>query len=161
MKTLFLVRHAKASRDDVSLSDRQRPLNERGLDDAAAMGKRLARHRVRPDLMLSSPAVRALKTAQLIAAEIGYPRKHILVDDQLYAARLEDLLSVIHGTDTKIDRLMLFGHNPEFSELASRLAGQPVDLPTCAVAEFTYDGGSWPDVGLARPARFTLEQLKK
>jgi phosphohistidine phosphatase len=161
MKTLYLVRHAKSSRDDPTLSDRDRPLNERGLDDASAMGKRLAKHKVKPDLMVSSPALRALTTAQRIAGEIGYPRKHVLVDDQLYAARVDDLLAVVRDTDEKIDRLMLFGHNPEFSGLASRLAGQSVDMSTCAVAEFDYDSRSWSDVGVAEPARFALEQPKR
>lgn len=161
MKTLYLVRHAKSSRDDPTLNDRDRPLNARGLDDASAMGKRLAKQRVKPDLIVSSPALRALTTAQQIAAEIGYPRKHILVDDQLYAARVADLLATIHDTDQKIGHLMLFGHNPEFSELASRLAGRPVDMATCAMAEFDYDSRSWSDVGVAVPTRFALEQPKR
>lgn len=161
MKTLYLVRHAKASRDDPALPDRERPLDERGLHDAAKMGKRLAKHHAKPDLIVSSPALRALKTAQLVAGEIGYPRKHVLVEDLLYAARVADLLAVIHDTDAKIDRLMLCGHNPEFSELASRLAGEQVELSTCAVAVFVYDGKSWADVGAAaKLERFTLEQPK-
>ena len=86
MKTLYLVRHAKSSRHDPSLSDRDRPLDERGKQDAPKMGQRLAKRDVRPDLLLSSPAVRALTTAQLIAEEVGYKRKDIVVDDRLYAS---------------------------------------------------------------------------
>jgi len=157
MKTLFLVRHAKASRDDASLADRDRPLAKRGLDDASAMGKRMARRKALPGLIVSSPALRALTTAQRIAAELGYPRKHILVDDSLYAAEVEDLLAVIHDTDPKVERLMLCGHNPEFSALASRLAGTAVDMATCAVAEFDYDGRSWADVGAIAPARTAFD----
>ncbi|HEU5294198.1 MAG TPA: histidine phosphatase family protein [Burkholderiaceae bacterium] len=161
MKTLYLVRHAKSSRDDPTLADRDRPLTDRGRDDAPVIGKRLARRRVLPDLIVSSPALRALTTAQLIAAEVGYPRKHIVVDDQLYAAGVDDLLAVIQGTDDKIDRLMLFGHNPEFSDLASRLAGHLLDMPTCSVAEFDYDSRSWSDVGAREPARTALEAPKR
>ena len=75
MKTLFLVRHAKSSRDDPSLPDRDRPLDDRGKRDAPTMGKRLAKRDVKPDLLLSSPALRALTTAQLMAEEVGYKRK--------------------------------------------------------------------------------------
>ena len=86
MKTLFLVRHAKSSRDDPSLPDRDRPLDDRGKQDGPKMGKRLAKRDVKPDLLLSSPALRALTTAQLIAEEIGYKLKDIVVDDRLYAS---------------------------------------------------------------------------
>ena len=157
MKTLYLVRHAKASRDDPALPDRERPLDERGLHDAARMGKRLAKHHVKPDLIVSSPALRALTTAQRIAAEIDYPRKHVLVDDSLYAAHVDDLLAVIHDTDPKVERLLLCGHNPEFSALASRLAGASIDLATCALAAFDYDSRSWADVGTIEPARAAFD----
>ncbi|HET7526739.1 MAG TPA: histidine phosphatase family protein [Burkholderiaceae bacterium] len=161
MKTLYLVRHAKSSRDDPTLADRDRPLNDRGLDDAPEMGKRLAKRRVDPDLIVSSPAARALKTAQLIAAEIGYECANIVIEERLYAAPVDDLLSVIRATDKKVDRLMLCGHNPEFSDLATRLAGEPIDMPTCAVAEFAYDDARWSDVGTVKPSRTGLEKPKK
>jgi phosphohistidine phosphatase len=129
MKTLFLVRHAKSSRDDPSLPDRERPLDDRGKRDAPKMGKRLAKRDVKLDLLVSSPALRALKTAHLIAEEIGYKRKDIVVDDRLYASSPDDLLAVIRALDTKLDRVMLVGHNPEFSDLAHRLSARS---STCA-----------------------------
>jgi phosphohistidine phosphatase len=161
MKTLFLVRHAKSSRDDPSLPDRERPLNARGLHDAPAMGKRLAKRRVQPDLMVSSPATRAWTTAQLIAAEIGYEVKAIVVDERLYAARVENLLAFVRALDSDADSVMLFGHNPEFSELAARLSGQNVDMSTCAVAEISFDAKSWSDVGTVEAARCTLDKPHK
>jgi phosphohistidine phosphatase len=161
MRTLYLVRHAKASRDDPSLSDRERPLTERGLDDAPKAGKRLARHGAQPDLIVCSPAARALATAQLIAAELGYARAGIVVDDALYAAGVDDLLAVIGDTDKHVVRLMLCGHNPEFSDLASRLAGRIVDMPTCAVAQFEFDAPSWSDIGARDPLRFTLDKPER
>ena len=103
---------------------------------------------------------RVAKTAQLVAAEIGYQQKGIAVEERLYAAPVDDLLAVIRATDKNVDRLMLFGHNPEFSDLASHLAGEPIDMPTCAVAEFAYDGASWSDVGATAPARTALETRK-
>jgi phosphohistidine phosphatase len=95
MKTLFLVRHAKSSRDDPSLPDRERPLDDRGKRDAPKMGKRLAKRDAKLDLLVSSPALRALTTAHLIADEMGYKRKDIVVDDRLYASSPDDLLAVI------------------------------------------------------------------
>ena len=161
MKTLFLVRHAKSSRDDPSLPDRDRPLDDRGRQDAPKMGKRLAKRDVKPDLLVSSPALRALTTAQLIAEEIGYKRKDIVVDDRLYASSPDGLLAVIRALDKKLDRVMLVGHNPEFTALAHRLSSEIIDMPTSAVAEFSFDTKAWADVGEVEPAKSMLDYPKK
>ena len=161
MKTLFLVRHAKSSKDDPTLADRDRPLADRGLKEAPKMGKRLAKRDVKPDLLVSSPALRALTTAQLIADEIGCERKDIVVDDRLYASSADALLAVIRELDKKFDRVMLFGHNPEFADLAHRLSSDIVDMPTCAVAEFRFDTTKWSDVGTIEPVQSTLDQPAK
>ena len=121
------------------------------------MGKRLAKRHVKPDLLVSSPALRALTTAQLIADEIGYARKDITVDERMYASSADALLAVIRALDKKLDRVMLFGHNPEFTELAHRLSGEIVDMPTCAVAEFRFDTKKWSDIGKVEPVESTLE----
>ena len=160
MKTLFLVRHAKSSRDDASLPDRERPLNDRGLHDAPMMGQRLSRSGVKPDRLVSSPALRALTTARLIADAIGYPRRDIAVDDRLYESSPERLLGVIRGLDDKLDRVMLFGHNPTFVELAHRLAPEITDMPTCAVAELGFDTRAWADIGVLDPAKVKLHTPK-
>ncbi len=161
MKTLFLVRHAKSSRDDPSLPDRDRPLNDRGKQDAPTMGKRLAKRDLKPDLLMSSPALRALTTAQLIAEEVGYKRKDIVVDDRLYTSSPDDLLAVIRVLDKRLDRVMLFGHNPEFTDLAHRLSSEIVDMPTSAVAEFSFDTKAWSDVGEVEPVKALLDYPKK
>jgi phosphohistidine phosphatase len=161
MKTLFLVRHAKSSRDDPALPDKDRPLNGRGKRDAPKMGKRLAKRHVRPDLILSSSARRALKTAKIIAKELGYKQKDIVVDDRLYAVGADDLLRVIGGLDDKQNCVMLFGHNPELTELAHRLSSRITGMPTCAVAEFTFDAKSWSNIGKGKPSSATLDYPKQ
>ena len=80
MKTLFLIRHAKSNWADAALPDKDRPLNDRGQRDAPKMGERLAKRAVKPDLILSSPATRALKTAEIIAKTLDYRRKDIVVN---------------------------------------------------------------------------------
>jgi phosphohistidine phosphatase len=161
MKTLFLVRHAKSSKDDPSLADRDRPLADRGRKDAPEMGKRLAKRGVKPDLLMSSPALRALTTAQLMADEIGIGRDEIAVEERLYASSADGLLAVIRGLDKKAESAMLFGHNPEFTELARRLSPAIDPMPTCAVAEFRFDTEKWSDVGALEPAQAKLEQPRK
>jgi phosphohistidine phosphatase len=161
MKTLFLVRHAKSSRDDPALSDQERPLNDRGMRDAPRMGERLAARDVKPDLILSSPALRALATAELIARKLDYKVKDIVVDRRLYAAAADDLLEVIHELGDKPQRVMLFGHNPELTDLAHRLSSRITDLPTCTVAEFSFDTKLWSKVGRQEPAEVTLHHPKR
>ncbi len=157
MKTLFLVRHAKSSRDDPSLPDRQRPLDDRGRHDASKMGKRLTDRGVEPDLLVSSPALRALTTAQLIADEIGYKRKDIVVDERIYASSPDNLLAVICILDNGLDCVMLVGHNPEFTNLAHRLSNTIIDMPTCAVVEFRFDVIAWADVAEIGPAKVGMD----
>jgi phosphohistidine phosphatase len=147
MKTLFLIRHAKSSWDEPKLTDRQRPLAARGKRDARRLGKRLAKRYRRPDLMVSSPAVRALKTARLVNRKLDC--QLIAVDARLYACKSSDLLRVIHQLDERHKRVMLFGHNPELSALARRFSDEIQHLPTCAAARFKFDTSSWTAVGRA------------
>ena len=160
MKTLFLIRHAKSSWGDTALPDKDRPLNDRGRRDAPKIGERLAKRDVKPDLILSSPAMRALKTAEIIAKKLDYRRKDIVVDDRFYAVAADDLLDVIRKLDDKLERVMLFGHNPELTELAHRLSSKITHMPTCAVAEFTFDAKSWSKIGKVKPAKVALDYPK-
>lgn len=147
MKTLILVRHAKSNHDNPALSDRERPLNDRGRQEAVLMGQRLAKRHVKPDIIISSPAVRALATAQAIARKLDYDFRYIDIDERLYAGTADVLLSVVCSLNKKVDCVMLFGHNPEISKFAGRLLGETCDLPTCALAEFRYETKVWCDVG--------------
>jgi phosphohistidine phosphatase len=160
MKILFLVRHAKSSHDDAGLSDRDRPLNDRGRRDAPTMGERLAGRGVLPQLVVSSPALRALSTAHLVADAIGIPRGEIVVDERLYASSVGRLLEIVRGLDEGTERVMLVGHNPEFTELAHRLAPTITDMPTCAVAEFRFAALSWQQVGVIEPGKVTIDTPK-
>jgi phosphohistidine phosphatase len=161
MKHLFLIRHAKSSWDEEGLADRDRPLNDRGKRDAPKMGQRLAGRGVQPDLILSSPAVRALTTAEIMAREMGYKRKAIIVDERIYAAEPEALLAVIAALDDAHNVVMLFGHNPELTAIAHRFSNEIDDMPTCSVAEFTFDVARWRDVPAAKPGSVTFETPKK
>src|SRR5258708_2379031 len=161
MKTLFLIRHAKSSWDDTALPDKDRPLDDRGRRDAPKMGKRLAKRDVKPDLILSSPARRALTTAEVIAEKLDYKLKDIVVDNRLYAGGADDLLNVIHELRDKLERVMLFGHNPEFTELAHRLSSKITHMPTWAIAEFPVHAKAWSNIGKGKGAKNALDYPKK
>lgn len=161
MKTLFLVRHAKSTWDDIALPDRDRPLADRGRRDATKMGKRLAERNVKLDMIMSSPATRALATAEVIAKKLDFKRKDIVVNDRLYACEVDDLLNVIREVGKKLKCVMLVGHNPELAELAHYLSSDITHLPTCAIAEFRFDAKSWSDIGKTTPALVGLDYPKK
>jgi phosphohistidine phosphatase len=154
MKSLTLVRHAKSDWNDATLSDRQRPLNERGERDAPLMGQRLVEHGIRPSLIIASPAVRAWTTAKIIAAEIGYPIEFLQREDSLYLASLDDLLDAVVAQDNGFDNLIVVGHNPGMTDFANFLVpGLTDNLPTAGVVSVTLDRENWslydsPDASL-------------
>jgi phosphohistidine phosphatase len=161
MKTLYLMRHAKSSWDDTTLPDRDRPLDARGKRDATKMSKRWAHDHAKPDLILSSPAVRALATARLVAKGLDYKLKEIAVNDRLYAATAVDLIGLIGQLDDKLDSVMLVGHNPELTDLARHLSSEITHMPTCALAEFKFRIKTWSRIGQSMPAQATLDSPKQ
>jgi len=134
MKILYLVRHAKSSWNHPELSDIERPLNKRGKRDAPFIGNLLKEKSVKPDILISSPAVRARKTASVIAEIIGYPKSKIFIDENIYEASSTELINIIHGFDDKYDSVMMFGHNPGLTMVNNYLTDSFIDnIPTCAV----------------------------
>jgi phosphohistidine phosphatase len=148
MKTLVIVRHGKSSWDDGGLSDHQRPLSKRGLRDAPVMGARLAEWGPPVDRVISSSAVRALTTAELITHEMGLPWDEIQIEDALYHATEEDIIDLINEQDDYLDGLMLFGHNPGMTYLVNDLSDLDLDnLPTCGVVVLQFEVESWSVIG--------------
>jgi len=147
MKTLTLVRHAKSSWNHPRLTDFERPLNKRGRRDAPRMGCRLAAQHLRPQIIVSSPAVRALTTAEVIALELGYQAEQIIPDNRIYHAYSGQLLDVIRDFDTSLHHLMLVGHNPGLTDLVDRLAHAGIsNIPTCGIVVLGFSVDRWRDV---------------
>ncbi|MDH4021224.1 MAG: histidine phosphatase family protein [Xanthomonadales bacterium] len=146
-KMLYLVRHAKSSWSDSSLSDRDRPLNKRGRRSAPDMGRRLAAQNQLPDLIISSPAKRANSTARKIAKEVGYDRSKIVTDENMYFSGTGSMLEMLENVDDRYDSVMIVGHNPAMTTLMNMLSGSSVDnMPTCAVALIDFPIMSWSDL---------------
>ena len=161
MKVLTLVRHAKSSWKDANLSDLDRPLNKRGRRDAPMMGARLAARDDSPDVIVSSPAVRALATAEAIAEEIGYPWSEIVVDERIYGADVTDWLEVIHTLGDVWDRAMCIGHNPGLTDLVNYLADDQIgNVPTCGIVDLVFDVDSWTLVGRVDPVDVDFDYPK-
>jgi len=161
-KTLILVRHAKSSWKDTSLNDIQRPLNKRGKKDAPKMGKYMAEHNIQPEVIFSSPGLRALTTARLISVRIGIKPSDIIVNKNIYTFNSEDLLNAIKSLKNKFDRVMIVGHNPAITELVNYLCGSKIDnVPTCGVAVLRFPVNSWKKVSKNKAKLESFDYPKK
>ncbi len=153
MKRLYVIRHAKSSWSDPSLGDFERTLNKRGKRDAPLMGARMKKDGARPDMIVSSPAKRAMKTSRAIAKALGFPAGKITKETAVYEASLQDLVGVVRELPDDCGEVILVGHNPGFSDLAGYLASDAsIYMPTCAVCCIDLEVESWGDVsgGLGR-----------
>jgi len=134
MKTIFLVRHAKSFWGDQSTPDFDRPLNKRGKRDAPLMGDILNDKKIKLDLIISSPAKRAKKTAIAIADKISYPEKKIAYKEELYEASINTILKILQKLNEKNNSVMIFGHNPELTLFNNHISNHYIDnIPTCGV----------------------------
>lgn len=146
MKILYLMRHAKSSWNFDGLSDKERPLNDRGREDAPAMGRALVARQLQLDLLVSSPAVRALSTAALVAHEMGYAPERIQVVDGIYEADADRLVDIIHELPDEAGSVLLLGHNPTMTETVNYLSPRAVqDMPTAAIACLHFQTDSWAE----------------
>lgn len=151
MRKLTLIRHAKSSWKYANLTDEDRPLNKRGRRDAPMMGQRLAERGVGIERLVSSPALRALRTAAAIGAAVGVPPDQLRIDPLLYSADTEQILEGIRSLNDSLQSVALVGHNPEMALLMERLACEPIGhVPTCAVAMFHFKTERWSQVGQQR-----------
>jgi len=148
MKELTLIRHAKSDWAEPGLDDHERPLNDRGRRDAPRMGRLLLSRSLRPQLLVTSTAVRARTTAEMIGAEWGISATDIQHEKALYLARPDEILSVVRQLDEEAGSVALFGHNPGIHE-AAYLFLRPAeaeklgDFPTCAVARIRLPIDYW------------------
>ncbi|MDU0369650.1 SixA phosphatase family protein [Hymenobacter endophyticus] len=161
MKTLYLMRHAKSSWSFDELSDKQRPLNDRGRDDAPLMGEALAKRSIRLDLLVSSPAVRAMSTAALVAHELEYPADKIEVIEAIYEATVPDLLTVVRELPDEAESVLLVGHNNTLTEFANLLSPSSIpDMPTAAIVCLKFGTDQWARVDRANAEYYFFDKPK-
>ncbi|HDZ10173.1 SixA phosphatase family protein [Pseudohongiella sp.] len=153
MKTLILLRHAKSSWQDQAQRDIDRPLNERGRQDAPLMADNLHKRGTHPQRILCSPALRTVSTAEIFANHLSIPKELLQLERQIYLAGSGHLLHLMRQQDDKLDSMMLVGHNPALTDLFNELCREARldNMPTCCVAELSLPITQWSrlDVGQA------------
>lgn len=141
MKTFYLIRHAES---DVlnSVSDFDRPLNNKGLSDAALVSEKVFKENFKPTLIYCSPAQRTETTSTY------FIKNSICVfDDKIYEASLQDLKSLISSFPNKHQEIALIGHNPSISFLANYLTGNNIKAATpCTVIKINFDIENWAEI---------------
>ena len=152
MRTLLILRHGKSSWKHPGLADHDRPLNKRGLRDAPRMGRLLRDEDLVPDRIVSSTAVRARATAELVAGELGY-RGTVERSRDLYLASVPDIIRVLANDGGDAARLLVVGHNPGLEELVAALTGGYAALPTAALARVDLELDAWSNLTGSTPAR--------
>lgn len=152
MKILYVLRHAKSDWGDSSLNDFDRPLNARGKKAAKAIGKELRKRKIKPDLVLASPAVRAQQTLGRVQDAHGSSFM-ATAEPAIYLAEPETLVDLIKGVSRDVQRLLIVGHNPGLQELVLSLSrpGELLDeaaekFPTAALAEIRFDTQGWDEI---------------
>ncbi len=146
MLKIGLVRHAKSSWDNPTLSDHDRPLNPRGKRDAPIMAKKVQSLFGSPDLLVSSTAKRAFSTAKVFRKEMGLSEKQLVSKSILYHSSIEDVLDTIALIDEDVKFALLFAHNPTMTFLANTFRGDMIDnVPTCGVVILESSADSWAD----------------
>lgn len=148
MRTLYICRHAKSSWADPGQDDFERPLNERGLRDAPLMAERFHARGEGADLIVTSPAVRALTTARAFARELGMEDGRFVLEPKLYLAPVDIIQAIVSALPGHVRRVMLFGHNPGSTEAIGHFTGEHAgNLPTCGMARIDFMVNSWDLVG--------------
>lgn len=152
MKTLVIIRHAKSSWEQESMNDFDRPLNERGRSDAPRIGAFLRDKGIKPDLIYSSPANRALTTASLVAHVTNYPLDKIVQVSALYTfdSDLQPIIELLRQIENSVETVFLFGHNDTFTYLTNQFANHRIDhLPTCGAVCLRFVADTWQNFDAA------------
>jgi phosphohistidine phosphatase len=147
MLELVLLRHAHAILAIPNMQDIDRPLSAEGKQQATLQGKQLKKYKFLPQAIITSPALRTLTTAQLVAKVLHYPKEEIEKIPELYLAEVADILQTISEVPVSIQRLLLVGHNPGLSQVC-RLIADPMmaELPTAGAVFLQWEASSWDTV---------------
>jgi len=153
------MRHAKSSWDEPFNSDLERGLKKRGYEDILLISKELRKRGVKANLIISSPAKRALITAEIAAAFLRYEIEDIKVDKRLYFEGTNKILQTIKEVDNKIDSLIIVGHNPDFTEFINSYSNLTIDnLPTSGVVKLEFKG-DWSSFKKGKSSLFLYPKL--
>jgi len=147
MKNLLIMRHAKSDWGNSSISDFDRPLNDRGKTAAPMMGNELLKRKKSPELIISSPAKRAKSTAEIVLKESGCSQP-IQFENEFYFGHIEEIIKIVKKSDNSFERIMVVGHNPTLEDLIDELIidDNGFSMSTAAIASILFDIDDWAEI---------------
>ncbi len=146
-RVLYIVRHAKSSWEYEDISDLDRHLKIRGIRDAHDMARRVKIERKQPELLITSPAMRAMHTATIFTRVFEYNFSKLKIDQRLYGTGVSVIKEIVAEQAPEVYSLMIFGHNPDFSELAGIFSGNSIiEIPTCGLLRVTFKASGWEEI---------------
>jgi len=161
-KQLFIVRHGKSSWEYENVDDIDRPLKVKGINDAYAMAKRLESRNKHPQLIISSPANRALHTSTIFARVLKYPLNNLRLNEVIYNGGEDEILQLIKETDDSVSSVMIFGHNPVFTDLSNLFLKDELDkLPTAGITSLNFKAEKWKDISAENVSTELVDYPKK
>lgn len=161
-KHLYIVRHGKSDRDFVDVPDYDRPLKERGIVDSYKMASVLVQKKIIPQAIITSHAIRALHTAMIFARTFKFPLKNINISEDLYLSSENKHLEIFKEIDDSINSLMIFGHNPSFTDLANYFLHNKIEeIPTSGVVGIKFENDSWKNIAKFKPIEYFFDYPKK
>lgn len=161
VKTLILIRHSKAENRDHAISDINRPLTEEGRAESYKMADLLLNSGIRPDLILSSSATRAVQTAEIFSKVLETDPVNLNLSRKLYYCSAKTMLDHIVGLPNNIKCLLVVAHNPGISDLARGLSsGKEFFMDNTQVIVLDYEIDQWYQVGDHKPVAFQSHRVK-
>lgn len=146
MKTIYFIRHAKSD-SNTGVSDFDRPLNLRGYNDAHNMSLLIKEQGVFPNLIITSPAIRAMTTALIFGNNLDFNFSKIQLNKKLYASTDKEYIDCIKKTDNNINTVFLFGHNPSISDCVNNFTTAFTgELSTCAIVGLQFKVEAWENI---------------
>ena len=163
MKELILIRHAKSDWTNESIKDIDRPLNERGYYDAYSLSEWFKEEMPLPDLIVSSPATRALNTAFIFCRTLSIREDSVRIIKSLYESTSKDYLKVISSIENEYNRIIIFGHNPAITNLTNELNNDLIfeNIPTCGIVKIGFDNKSWTEVAKSKGGKLLMNKFPK
>lgn len=154
MKTLYIVRHAKSSWENPEFDDIERPLLDKGIKKTSRVIEFLKSKKLKVDLIISSPAVRAYETAKLYAPTFAYDPAKIVINDNVYESSTDNLLDVLFELDNDVDSVMIVGHNPTFTDFANQFLDTKIDwLPTSGIVCINFHTNEWQKISITKKTK--------
>jgi phosphohistidine phosphatase len=147
MKTVYIVRHAKSSWEYNGINDIDRPLKKRGINDAYRVSENLCKNISRPDVFITSSAIRTLSTAMVFCENFGFPLANLRIKKSLYSFSDGYLVKTIKALDDQFDSAMIFSHDHGINDFVNKFGSENIlHVPTCGVIGIAFKNRHWKSI---------------